>query len=519
MSISRYNEIDHMGQNKIIVFLKQFTFTLLALSTATGFLVTPALAGTNIPDPLFDANRLTEDTQFTAKDAMTAADIQSFLNLTPFGNRSCLANYSEGGRSAAQIIYDYTRGTQDPPAVGSFTFNPRDISLHPGVILVTLQKEMGLISAPDQNCPANRLQIAMGYGCPDSGGCDSSYYGFANQILYGAWQLDRNFDCADGSDGACSPYFAGNTITASNSTDFYDVPPSQSVTFGNKATAGLYRYTPHAFNGNYNFWKYFRAWFPTYSARFVSQNGYPTLTLGQSYNFQLTLRNTGGATWQRGVVNLGTDRGQDRIPGFIREGGSPSGWLKGNRVEMVEATVPPGSNGTFSFWYTIPDSMAPGVYREYFRPVADGVSWLEDWGIYWDVRVVSRADSYHAYFLAQNGYPTLHRGESYLFEVKLENTGVTTWQRGIVNLGTDRGRDRIPGFIREGGSPSGWLKENRIELVEASVPPHGVGTFRFWYTVPGDKAFGTSREYFRVVADGITWMDDWGIYWDVTVVP
>ncbi len=527
MSILRYiiwrgHNKKAMVQDKIFGMIKKLGFSVSCLMLATGFLASIAKAGPHTPDPAFDASRLTENGQFTAKNAMTASDIQSFLNKTPFGNRSCLANYSEGGRSAAQIIYDYTRGIVDPPLLGGIDRNPRDVSIHPGAILVTLQKEMGLISAPDAICPENRLRVAMGYGCPDGGGCEPSYYGFLNQVMLGAWQLDRNFDCADGSDSACSPYLVGNTLTLNNTTDYYNVPSTQQVVIGNRATGALYRYTPHVFNGNYNFWRYFRLWFPTYSAHFVSQNGYPTLIVGQPYNFQLTLRNTGGATWQKGIVNLGTDRGQDRIPGFIREGGHPSGWLKENRIEMVEASVAPGETGTFSFWYTVPAGKAPGIYREYFRPVADGISWLEDWGIYWDVRIVSLPDSFRARFHAQNGYPTLKRNQSYQFEVKLENTGVSTWHKGIVNLGTDRSRDRIPGFIREdriGASASGWLKENRIELVESSVPPGGVGTFRFWYTVPPDKAFGAYREYFRPVADHITWMDDWGIYWDVTVVP
>src|SRR5690606_12122624 len=35
----------------------------------------------------------------------------------------------------------------------------------------------------------------------------------------------------------------------------------QTVTIANSATAALYRYTPHVFNGNYNFWKFYSSWF------------------------------------------------------------------------------------------------------------------------------------------------------------------------------------------------------------------------------------------------------------------
>ena len=76
----------------------------------------------------------------------------------------------------------------------------------------------------------------------------------------------------------------------------------------------------------------------------------------------------------------------------------------------------------------VPEGKTPGTYREYFRAVADGVTWMEDYGIYWDVLVPSLADAYHAAYVAQNGYPTLRRGQSYQFEVKLRNTGVRTWE-------------------------------------------------------------------------------------------
>lgn len=133
----------------------------------------------------------------------------------------------------------------------------------------------------------------------------------------------------------------------------------------------------------------------------------------------------------------------------------------------------------------------------------------------------SVGDTYHAQWVSQNAYPTLRVGQSYQFEVNIRNTGTATWTRGIVNLGTDRGRDRIPEFVRDdvvGHSASGWISPNRVELVQSQVAPGETGTFRFWMSVPGDRVAGVYREYFRPVADGITWLDDWGIYWDVTVI-
>jgi thermitase len=264
--------------------------------------------------------------------------------------------------------------------------------------------------------------------------------------------------------------------------------------------------------------------FQHYSAQWISQNGYPTIPRGQSYKFSVTFKNTGKSTWYRNdpfvLVNLGTDRSRDRIPGWIREGGSPSGWRSPNRVELTQATVAPSANGTFEFWYTAPPDKGLGIYREYFRPVADGWDWLEDYGVYWDVTVPTLEEQYRHTFVSQNFHSkSVTRNEAIEFVVSVKNTGSITWQQGVVNLGTDRGRDRVPGWIREGSGPSGWLKDNRIRMEQGSVAPGGTASFRFWMTTPPDKAAGTFREYFRLVADGITWMEDYGIYWDLTVVP
>lgn len=257
-------------------------------------------------------------------------------------------------------------------------------------------------------------------------------------------------------------------------------------------------------------------------AEFVSQNAYPNLTPGQSYQFIVYVRNVGAMTWQKGVVNLGTDRAQDRVPVFTEEDAAnhtASGWLSNNRVEFLEDSVPSGEVASFVFWYTVPANLASGTYREYFRPVADGLTWLEDMGIYWDVHAKSLADSYSASFVAQNAYPILKRGDAYQLQVQLRNTGTTTWDQSVVKLGTDRDHDRIPQFIRDDlvtHKPSGWVAPNRVGMLEQSVAPGGIGTFYFWYTVPQDLPVGTYREYFSPVAENITWMN-LGIYWDITV--
>ena len=261
----------------------------------------------------------------------------------------------------------------------------------------------------------------------------------------------------------------------------------------------------------------------TYQYEIASQNGYPTLSPGQSYNFNFVIKNTGTSTWYKYRVNLGTDRALDRIPGFIRAdnvNGNNSGWYYDNRIYMQEDMVVPGQTATFSFWYTIPNGMSSGTYQEYFRPVADGVTWMQDKGVYWNINIRSLTDSYHYQVVSQNDYPTLSPGQSYNYTIQVKNTGNTTWNKYQVNLAPDRPRDRITGFIREdltNHNDSGWYYYNRIYLQQDTVAPGETGTFSFWMTVPNGMAPGTYREYFRMVADNITWMEDYGVYWDIRV--
>jgi|GEM_PF-1093975 len=246
---------------------------------------------------------------------------------------------------------------------------------------------------------------------------------------------------------------------------------------------------------------------PPFTSAWQSQNGYPTLGQGQSYQFELIIKNTGSATWTKDVVKLGTSNPLDRIPVFTRG----AGWLSANRVEMVESSVDPGANATFRFNYTVPSGLSPGTYKEYFRLVAEGISWLEDQGIFWDVIVVP---AYKSTWISQSGNTTLGRGQSQQFEVIFRNDGASTWTKDVVKLGTSNPLDRIPQFMRG----TGWLSTNRVEMVESSVAPGANATFRFNYTVPMGLSPGLYKEYFRPVAEGITWMNDQGVHWPINVL-
>lgn len=163
-------------------------------------------------------------------------------------------------RTAAELIWDASRAS----------------GLNPQVILVTLHKEQGLISnAIDPSRVQRALNFAMGFDCPDSSGCGNLFPGFyfqlfgnvdtgGNRYLGSVKSLMKSFSVTNGRgpDVAGFPARVGDQIRIENTLgDYAGIAKQQIVTLGNRATAALYRYTPHVFNGNYNFWRFFTSWF------------------------------------------------------------------------------------------------------------------------------------------------------------------------------------------------------------------------------------------------------------------
>jgi hypothetical protein len=207
-------------------------------------------------------NSLVSEGDFVDINSMSVASIQSFLN----GKSGYLATAPTGqlgdragGRNAAQIIYDAAHGAGEASgSLNGITINSSTGSISPRALLVTLQKEQSLVTRTDYS--QNALDKAMGYGCPDSGGCNAKYAGFTNQVEWAAWQLRYNYEAA-GYDEAwwashySTYYYAGYSRSHNWSSDYY------VVTYKNRATASLYRYTPHVGYGNYNFWRLMIDWF------------------------------------------------------------------------------------------------------------------------------------------------------------------------------------------------------------------------------------------------------------------
>lgn len=128
---------------------------------------------------------------------------------------------------------------------------------------------------------------------------------------------------------------------------------------------------------------------PIYTWSLVSQYAYTDqskttgvdltkLNPGQRVFIGFQAKNTGNVSWSNSgsnPVKLGTSSPNDRNSLFC-----DASWLGCNRpAALKETSVAPGQNGTFEFWYKAPTSY--GSFQEHFRPVVEGITWMNDVGL------------------------------------------------------------------------------------------------------------------------------------------
>jgi hypothetical protein len=121
-----------------------------------------------------------------------------------------------------------------------------------------------------------------------------------------------------------------------------------------------------------------------FHSRWVTQSNWPTIAVGQETTLSVTFRNAGGTTWTKGAgseARLGVN-GDDRT--FSRLG-MTIGWPIPDRPAVQDlASVPPGGSTSFTFRVK---GVAPGTYSLHLRPVIDGITWMEDEGVFMVVAV------------------------------------------------------------------------------------------------------------------------------------
>jgi len=213
----------------------------------------------------FNPNELISDADFTNYNSMTLDEIQNFLEK----NESYLANYIipteekvpfcyKNGKSLIQVSQK-NAGKKISELIFA---EAQEHQINPQVILTTIQKESSAINL--KNMPNQwRHAWILGYGYNDNmANCTYSLKkaktraidlgGIGNQITYAFWWFQNNFNNGLGPNNSK----VGDKIVLFNGRK-----GQIEVSLSNRATACLYKYTPHVYNGNYNFWKNYQTWF------------------------------------------------------------------------------------------------------------------------------------------------------------------------------------------------------------------------------------------------------------------
>lgn len=243
-----------------------FSCFVIAVSNGLALFNLQPVSAVNAND--FNPGRIIDDGVFTNKGSMGWEAIQRFLNNKGVSCQNyqapCLKNFTEGGKTAAQIIYDAGQ----------------EYDINPQVLIVLVQKEVGLVT---DTRPENwQYKTATGYACPDStpGVCNSSYFGFTNQVRAGA-RMFHKIMVAD--PGWYTPYIVGTNSIPWNPNAGCG---RSTVQIQNRATQALYNYTPYRPNqaalnagygsgdgcssyGNRNFFLYFNDWFGVSSSPLI----------------------------------------------------------------------------------------------------------------------------------------------------------------------------------------------------------------------------------------------------------
>jgi hypothetical protein len=220
----------------------------------------------------FEAGNLISDGKFYTSGTMSVDQIQAFLNAKGVNCRSnCIKDYhvvSDQGEASSGCS-GYPSGN-NISAAQAISIAAKACNISEKVLIVMLQKEQGLISATSPT--DNAYRFALGYGCPDTAGCDARHGGLFNQLYTAAWQF--NYYRSHANAYRYKPFQNNEILYHPNAGC-----GTKNVYIQNYATHGLYTYTPYTPNdaavnaglgglgdscssyGNRNFYFLYLSWF------------------------------------------------------------------------------------------------------------------------------------------------------------------------------------------------------------------------------------------------------------------
>jgi hypothetical protein len=415
---------------------------LVVVPSFVAILFTIVLLTVRHTNAAFNANNLIGDAVFSNSGAMSASDIDAFLNSKP---NSCISTNSgfqakvpSGYSPSTGFTYGNFGSAGQVIATGAQVYG-----ISPKVLLVTLQKEQSLVAGGVNFCnngDENKYAAAAGYGCPDSGSTYNwsgvSLYkrngvehtvtgptcvntalkaGFSQQVIRAAWLLKfgqqrslgntnwavvtGNWDNSDDPQTCYGgPMTQGTWHRCPNDTaTFYDgyITIDGSAThMDTGGTAALYWYTPH-FHGNQIFVSIFDDWFgstqtnipyawaPAAFAGFIDSGRTRPFNRGDG---RISIAPGSKAYIRIRAYNNGY---QTWTKSRVHLGTShpqdrcsqfaDSSWLAAADCQRIEMTNTSVAPGNIATYdFSLTSPANTGTYRECFNLVAEGITWLND---------------------------------------------------------------------------------------------------------------------------------------------
>ena len=220
----------------------------------------------------FDPGNIISDGQFFNANAMSEAEIQSFLNeqgAACSGDHCLKAKTFDTSNQPADEYCTAYHGAKHETAAAIIYKAGKACGISQKVLLTVLQKEQHLVTATA--ITDFQYKAAMGLSCPDDADCDPAYAGFFNQVYGSAKRYQYYVAHEDryGYHAHALNYVRYHPNVSCGGTDVF---------IENKATALLYIYTPYQPNdaalaagvgegdscssyGNRNFAIIYQSWF------------------------------------------------------------------------------------------------------------------------------------------------------------------------------------------------------------------------------------------------------------------
>jgi hypothetical protein len=547
----------------------------------------------------YSNNNMIDDAVFDNTGSMSAGQIQTFLNQFPNSciknyqapDPQSWSNYG-GLVSAAQVIKDASTIWGINPQVLLTTMEKEEGLVRGdgayGCSSTSFWSAMGY------NCPGSAtysytaaqltasstysggLESDMNGGAGPTCAAQAQNVGFSAQVSHGAWQLEFGRQRSEGN-GNLS-WDGDNTVTyygymtagsrarvqggsVSSYSGVVTLNDGNVVTLGDGATASLYSYTPYIQSFDPIFEGFFGAGSTSaqaYAASFYNQSSSPVTGPGTTAPGWIEYTNSGASTWYDDssigsapggsyAVHLATAEPINRASVF-----AGSNWQSGsNRPDMTFSAVynsdgttlaanqhvaTPGEIVKFAFTFTVPTTLASGVYQENFQPVAEGTSngAFADPGTFLDVTVTG---SYGSTYSTEGSSPVLLPGQSGSTFISYLNSGNIPWydsttagaagvQPVVLETSHSIGRSSVFGSTWGTGqdypattfaavyNPDGTTLASNQHIAQ----PGQIVKFAFTMTAPTQTSAAAYTEYFQPVLQGGSTMNDPGTYLQPSII-